>query len=589
MTALHGPFGALLRSALREQRGALAGAAFALLGVVLLELATPWPLKLLFDHLLLAKPLPAGLAWLQPLLGLGAWPALGLLAGAMAVLALATGALSYLQILHTAQVGHHLTWRLRAALFAHLQRLPLAYHRASRSGELMAKLAQDTHLLRDLYGEWALNLVRQGLTVLAMMGVMAWLNPRLALAVAVTLPPLLWVIYRLNRRVKKAVREQRRHDGRMAARLNEVLGGITLVQAFARQQHEEGRFRETIHAGLHSGLRSTRAAGATARAVTVLSALGSAAVLLLGAAEVLAARLTPGELLIFMAYVGSLYKPVRDLARLSNKLARAGVSQQRVAELLAAAPDAPDAPDAQVLRQPRGEVAFAQVHFAYAGGAPVLRGLNLHVAAGEHVAIVGASGAGKSTLLNLLLRLDEPTQGEVRLDDQPLRHWTRDSLRQAIGLVPQEPLLFAVSVRENLRYGAPEASAEAVREAAVRAQAHEFISALPQGYDTELSERGGNLSGGQRQRLCLARALLKRPAVLVLDEPTSAIDAASSRLIHATLATTFRTHTVITITHAEADLHHYDRVLELRDGVLRPWVRALPPPTLALVPERRHA
>jgi ATP-binding cassette, subfamily B, bacterial len=273
-------------------------------------------------------------------------------------------------------------------------------------------------------------------------------------------------------------------------------------------------------------------------------------------------------LLIFLAYVGSLFKPVRDLGKLSAKFSRAAVSARRVNEILETAPEIEDAPDAIDIGQPAGEIVFEDVSFAYRDGRPVLDGVSLRIAAGQQVALVGPSGSGKSTLLALLLRLYEPTAGRILIDGIDIRRYTRDSLRRAIGIVPQDNMLFAVSVRENIAYGAPQAPFEAVEQAARQARAHEFIVDLPQGYDTELGERGGTLSGGQRQRLCLARALVKAPAILVMDEPTASVDAVSARLIHEAVARAQRGRTLITISHEYADMAAYDRIFVLEGGRL---------------------
>ena len=558
----------LVRACLREQRLALLLAAVALAGVVAADVLAPWPLKIIFDHILLAKPLPAALAFLQPLLDLGAWPALVISALAIAAIALTGGVLSYLQLYTSAKVGHRITWQLRCELFAHLQRLSLAYHRDSRSGELLTKVAGDTNLLRDLFSDWMLTLGRHLLTLLAMLAVMFMLNWQLALVVAATLPPLLGVIYVLNRRVKASVRVQRKHEGRMASRLNEVLSSIALVQAFGRHNYEEDRFRREIEANYESGMRTTRTTGAIVKAIAVISAAGTALTVLLGAREVLAGRLSPGELLVFITYVTSLYKPVRDLARLSAKFSRASVSVQRVGEVLDVEPDIADAPDAVDLKQPAGEIVFENVSFGYRADRPLFEGLNLRIAAGERVALVGPSGAGKSTLLNLLLRLYEPTRGRVLIDGIDIRRYTRASLRREMGVVLQDNLLFGVSVRENIAYGWPDAPAEAIEAAARAARAHEFIVDLPARYDTEIGERGATLSGGQRQRLCLARALVKTPAILIMDEPTASIDAVSARLIHEAVAYMHRGRTLIVIAHDYADMSSYDRVLVLKDGRL---------------------
>ena len=557
---------ALVRAGLREERLSLAVAALAMAGVVLAELLAPWPLKVIFDHVLLGHALAPSMAWLQPLLDRGAWLALAVSAAAIGAIALAGGALAYLQLYTSARVGHRITWRLRGALFAHLQRLSLAHHRAQRTGELITKVAGDTNLLRDLFSDGLLAAARHALTLAAMLAVMFWLNPWLAAAVAATLPPLLGVIYVLNRRVKTAVREQRKHEGRMASRLNEVLGSIALVQAFGRGGDEEDRFKREIEANYASGMKSARTSGAIVKAIAVISAGGTALTVLLGAREVLAGRLTPGELLIFVGYVGALYKPVKDLGRQSARFARASVSARRVAEILDIEPDRADAPDALVLEQPAGEIVFENVSFGYDPARPVIEGLNLRIAAGEHVALVGPSGAGKSTLVSLLLRLAEPTAGRILVDGIDIRRYTHESLARAIGIVLQDTMLFAVSVRENIAYGRPDAPLADIEAAARAARAHEFIVELPEGYDTELGERGATLSGGQRQRLCLARALVKAPAILVMDEPTAAVDPASARLIHDAVARVQRGRTLLVIAHDLAEMERYDRVLVLDGG-----------------------
>jgi ATP-binding cassette, subfamily B, bacterial len=268
-----------------------------------------------------------------------------------------------------------------------------------------------------------------------------------------------------------------------------------------------------------------------------------------------------------VAYVTAMYKPVRDLGRLSAKVSRAQVSAQRVAEILAVAPAIDDEPDALELQRPAGEIVFEDVSFGYdPQRPPVIEQLSLRIAAGERVALVGPSGAGKSTLLNLLLRLYEPTAGRILIDGVDIRRYARDSLRREIGIVLQEHLLFGVSVRENIAYGRPDAPQAAIEAAARAARAHDFIVDLPEGYDTVLGERAATLSGGQRQRLCLARALVKEPAILVMDEPTAAVDAVSARLIHEAVERVHHGRTLLVITHDAADLSRYDRVLLLQAG-----------------------
>ncbi len=553
---------------LRGQISGLSIAALSLLGAILMDLVAPWPLKVIFDQVLLDKPLPGSLAWLQGLMDLGTWPALAVMAGSIAVIALMSGVFSYLQFYNTARIGYQITHQLRSVMFAHLQRLTMAFHNRSRSGELLTNVAGDTNQLRDVFADWALTFAAHSLTLIAMLGVMFWLNWQLALAITSTLLPLFALIGWLNKRVKAAARDQRRYEGRMTSRLNDVLSTMALVQAFGRQDYEASRFESEINANYSSGLRGARATGAIAKAIAVIGAAGTSITVLLGAQQVLAGQLSPGELLIFLAYVSNLYKPVRDLGKLSAKFSRAMVSAQRIDTVLTIEPEADDPPDALDLIKPAGEIVFEDVCFAYDDGRPVLDRLSLRIPAGERVAVVGPSGAGKSTLLLLLLRLYEPQSGRILLDGVDIRRYRRDSLRRAVGIVPQDNMLFAVSVRENITYGNPDASQDEVEQAARHACAHDFVMALPDRYDTEIGARGSLLSGGQRQRLCLARALVKDPAILVMDEATASIDTISTRLIHEAVAREHRGRTLIVISHDYADMASYDRILVMQHGRL---------------------
>jgi ABC-type multidrug transport system fused ATPase/permease subunit len=576
---------AIVGGCLRQMRGSIFLAAGGLLGVACAELLAPWPLKIVFDHVLLAKPLTASHEFLEPLLAQGVWPALAAMAGSIAVIALVLGGSAYLQSYLTARVGHTVVYRLRGALFAHLQRLSLVFHHRARSGELITKVASDTNLLRDVFADWGLSFAGHLVTLAAMLAVMFALNWRLTLVVLATLPPLFLVLYRLNRSIRRSVREQRRQEGRMASRLNEVLSSMALIQAFGRQGHEEERFQSEIEDNLRSGIRTARATAGVSRAIALVSALGTAITLLFGAAQVIDGNLTPGELLVFLAYVASLYKPVRDLGRLSAKFSRAAASAARIEEILAIEPDIEDAPDAIEAAPLAGEIVFEHVSFDYAPGRPVLDDVSFRIRAGERVALVGPSGAGKSTVLSLLLRLYEPRSGRILVDGVDLRRYRRDSLRREIGIVLQDNLLFAVSVRENIAYGKPDASHEEVEAAARSARAHEFIVDLPEGYDSVLGERGVTVSGGQRQRICLARALVKRPPILVMDEPTAAVDARSARLIHESVTRLQQAKTLIVIGHEPADFKGFDRVLVIEDArITEARPRAAAPAALALVP-----
>lgn len=563
-------------SSLRESRAALIISALALAGVIATELAAPWPLKLIFDYVLLGKPLPESMAWLSTLLSQGPTVSLVVMAGSIAVLALLGGGLTYLQIYHTSRLGHRLVYRLRQTLFTHLQQLSLSYYSKTRSGELLTKVANDTAVVREVFAEWMLVFAAQSLMLVGSLIIMVMLNWRLSLVVLATLPVLIAVLWILNRKLRNTVRDQRRHESRMASRLNEVLASMPLVQAFGREDYESRRFEAESAQNLEVGVQSARVIATVTRAVSVVVAIGTSATVLFGAWQVLDGVMTPGDLLVFVAYVRGLYKPIRDLGKLSAKISRALVSARRIDEILQVAPTTADAPQAVEPRFFSGDIRFDQVSFSHPDGSPVLRNAHLHIRAGEHVALVGQSGTGKSTVLSLLLRLLEPDEGSIQIDGRPIAQYRRESLRREVGVVLQDTVLFGVSVRENIAYGKLDATQSDIEEAARLAHAHDFIQALPDGYETILSERGGSLSGGQRQRICLARALIKQPSILLLDEPTSAIDPESAALIDRSIAEFMRDKTTIVVAHHFSNLRGFDRVLTLKDGVFRSGTEPTP-------------
>lgn len=538
----------------------------SLLGSIAMDLAAPWPIKIVVDHVLIGRTLPAPLSFLQPLIENGSTVTLVAMAAAIAGIALLSGAFAYLQTFLSARVGHELVFALRRELFAHLQRMSLAFHRRSRSGELMTKVTSDTTILRDALADWAVKAVAEVLLLVAVLGVMVAMNWRLALVVFVTLPLLFVLLLYLNRKIRLSAREQRRSEGRIVSRLNDVLSSIALVQAFGREDYEQARFEIDSAQSLEAGITSSRTAAAVSKAVGVVSAVGMAGTVLVGGLFAVRGALTPGELLIFIAYVNSLYKPIRDLGKLWAKFSRARVSAERIGELLDLEPAIRDSKDAVSVSRLQGDVEFDRVTFGYDGRKPVLDGVSFRIRAGEHVALIGPSGSGKSTLVGLMLRLYEPQAGVVRIDGRSLDAFTWDALRARIGIVLQDTVLVGATIRENISYGRPDASDEEILTAARQASAHGFIEAMPQGYDSVVGERGCTLSGGQRQRICLARTLIKRPDLLILDEATSAVDAFTAAAIQQAVETVNAGRTTIVIGHQFTTLTEFDRVLELRDG-----------------------
>ena len=559
-------FREILSGHLWKVRGSLCIAGLCLVGVTLCELLAPWPLKIIFDYILLGKPVPPSLSVLGVLIQAGPLTALIALAGTIAVIALVNGSLSYGQIFSTSKIGYELVYVLRRDLFSHVQRLSLSFHTRTRSGEILTKLAGDTNVLKNAFTELPLTVSSHVLTFVGMLSIMVVMNWELTLIILATLPPLGVAIVSLNRKIHDTVRHQRKLEGKMTSRFNEVLSSISLIQAFGREGFEEDRFETESAQNLQSGIQTSRTSAAVSKVVAVVSAIGTAATVFFGAWQVLKATMTPGDLLIFVAYVKGLYKPVKDVSKLSARFSQAWVSAERVSELLSVQPDIQDHRAAIKADNLRGDILFEHVSFGYQKDNIVIHDVSFHVRPGQKVALVGASGAGKSTIVSLLLRLYEPESGRICIDGVDLSGYQRESLRQEIGIVLQDTLLFGASVAENISYGKPDATLGEIEEAAKLAHVHEFIMSLPEGYETIIGERGSTLSGGQRQRMCLARAIIKRPSILVLDEPTSAVDTISASLIRDTVARIQRGKTTIVIAHQFFAMDQFDQILVLDQG-----------------------
>ena len=543
-------------------------AVVCLFGLTCMELLAPWPLKIIFDHLLLQKPMPAPLSILDELYK--SWPLLLLLglAASIALIAAISGALSYGQSFIVSKIGHRLVHAIRQALFSHVQRLSLSFHTQTRSGEVLAKLAGDTKTLRNAYTDIPLSVVGHMVTFVGMFVVMFVINWELSLIILATMPLVITALLLLSRKILTSTQDQRHQEGQITSRLNEVLSSISLVQTFGRERFEQRRFEQESAGNLHTGIQTARTTAAVTRVVSIIEALGTAATVCLGAWQVIKSRMTPGDLLIFVSYVKNFYGPVKNFSKQSARFSQATVSADRIADLLGIEPDIQDRPDAVKAHHLRGEITFEQVSFGYLEGCPVLHEVSFQVASGQRIALVGPSGSGKSTLVNLLLLLYQPTRGIITVDGRNLAEYERESLRHEIGVVLQDTLLFRASIGDNISYGTEHAAPEQIIEAAREANAHDFISRLPDGYETVIGERGSTLSGGQRQRICLARALIKQPSILVLDEPTASLDQESASYIRQAITGIQTSRTTIVITHHLLGMDLFDRILVLDQGRL---------------------
>jgi ATP-binding cassette subfamily B protein len=424
----------------------------------------------------------------------------------------------------------------------------------------------DVNQLRDVAVTAALPLFADGLVLLDMIGVMFWLHWKLALVSLVTLPGFWLWTSRLTRRIQQAARGQRSREAAMAATAAETIGAIKLIQALSLEGRFAASFLRRNQDSQREDVRTARLTAALGRSVTFLIATSTALVLWYGARLVLRGELSPGELLVFMTYLKNAFRPVRDFAKYTGRLVKASAAGERVLHLLEQTPEVRDLPGALPAPPLRGGVQFSDVGFDYEPGRRVLEHIDFAVRPGQHVALVGRSGIGKSTLASLLLRLYEPSRGQVRIDGRDIREFTIASLRAQISVVLQDSLLFATTIRENIAYGAPSCAGEAIEAAARLAGAHDFIMALPQGYDTPVGERGATLSGGQRQRIAIARAAVRQAPILIFDEATTGLDEENDRLVLEALKRLSAGRTTFWITHDLRLASAADLILYLEGG-----------------------
>jgi len=538
------------------------------LGTALMDLIQPWPLKLILDHGLLEKPLPDALWFLQPLLDAGGSQFLILASLGLIAIAVLDAVFAYFQKFVTSSISYRTVYALRRELFVHLQRLPLSFHTSARSGDLLNRIQSDTDTLKDMVSDDLLKFCSQVLTVIGMFFILIFISWQLALIALATMPFLSFSLFHLYRKSKISSKKQKQQDGKVAARMVEVLAAIPLVQAFGRETHEAERFDATTAVSLQESIRVARLSAAAARSSEIITSAGVAAAVLYGALQVEDAKMLPGVLVLVVAYLNNFYRPLRGLARLSTDFSKAMASADRLSEVLDIEPQIRDRADAVTAPRFKGEIEFKEVFFAYGEGEDVLQEMSFHVAPGQRVALVGSSGSGKSTIGNLILRLYEPRRGGVLIDGVDVQRYTRDSLRRQIGIVLQDAVLFGSSVRENIAYGNAAASEQEIEAAARAANADEFIRELPNGYDTVIGERGSTLSGGQQQRIAIARALIRDAPILILDEPMTGLDVESEAKVREALDRLMAGRTCVMMTHDLEAIADADLVLMLEDGRL---------------------
>ena len=555
---------------LKEHRRKLALGFLAMIGVALAEIMRPWPIKVVFDGILIPQQNPdAVTGWLLSVFGTGD-ALLGAMAAAILGIALVGGALGFVQAYMIAAVGQKVVAAIRLDLYRHVHRLSHSFHDTASSGDIIARLTGDVRMMRDLLIDAVVFFAARVLVIVLTIAVMLWMDWRLTL-VALTILPALWLITRyFGKRIKGAARKQRRKEGQIAVVMTEGISAINVVKGFARESYEEERFAKQNNSSAEAGVVTTRLAANMDRVTQVLLALGTAVVVWFGVTQVRAGAISPGDLLVFTAYLSSLYKPIRKMASMTARVAKATASGERLLEIFDLEPDVGESPDARPIDQPiHGWILFDDVSFSYAGAKePVLDRVELELHPGEVTALMGPSGAGKSTLARLLMRFYDPTSGTVCIDGQDIRDVTLDSLRSNIAVVLQDSVLFGTSVRDNISYGRLDASEVEIIAAAKAAEADDFIRSLPDGYDTVLGERGESLSGGQRQRIAIARAILRDAPILILDEPLTGLDPATAKGLLAGLRRAAAGRTTLLVAHDEMSLSLADHVFRVDQGRL---------------------
>lgn len=556
---------ALVLRLIRPYRGLLGLAFLAMIGSTVADLLEPWPLKVIFDHVIGVKPVPHWLA---------RWPALGsnpvalLNAAACAVIAIAiVGAItSYTEKYLATTVGQRVMHDLRGRLYHHVQRLSLAFHEQRKTGDMVVRLTSDLDAVQDFVSSALLGVSFDVLSLAGMLGVMLVLDWRFTLISLSITPVLFAVVYRLTRRIKATARDVKRKEAEIASVLQEAMSSARVVKALASEAYEERRLDKESREGVQLALRARSLKARLSPAVDVIVAVGTCITLLVGVRMVLEGRLTAGALLVFVLYLGRMYKPMRDLSKMTDTLSKAAVAFERVEELLATDCHIQDLPGAVPAPPFRGRIEFEHVRFGYEADRPVLEDVSLVIEPGQAVALVGATGCGKSTLVSLIPRLYDVWSGQIRVDGGDIRGYTLASLRDQVSFVLQDAVLFHAPIWQNIAYGRPEASRAEIEAAARLANAEDFIERMPDGYDTVVGERGETLSAGQRQRIALARAVIRNAPILLMDEPSSALDAYSEKLVLDALERLMAGRTSITIAHRLATVRRADMIFVLDRG-----------------------
>lgn len=539
----------------------------AMLVETLMSIATPWPLKILIDNVIGHHPLPGWLSWMNRVFPGENKIEFAAVASISVLVMAAIGSLAtYLDSYFTESLAQYVSNDLRRRIYHHLQRLSLSYYDTHQTAKLLSVITSDVSTIQDFASSTLMNILVDSLTIVGMLGIMFYLNSGFTLVAIGITPFLLLFVGRFKKVMKKATHEVRVDQSNMLAVMQHGLESIRAVNAFGRQDLEEDKLKKASMETVSAALRARSVKSVLNPVITITVAACTAMVLWHGADLVLKGVMTVGSLTVFIWYMNKFFSPVQDLAKMTSTIAQATVALERIEAILDTEIKVAEKSDAVKPDKFDGDIVFDKVSFFYTPEAPVLDEVSFHIEKGKRVGICGPTGAGKSTILSLIARFYDTTAGQIYIDGKDITDFSLDGLRSQIAFVLQDTALFYGSVRENIAYGRPDAAEEEIIEASKQANAHEFISRMPHGYDTLVGERGLTLSGGQRQRIGIARALVRNSPILLLDEPTASLDTEAERIVMEALEKLMRGRTVVTIAHRLSTIADSDKIIVLHDG-----------------------
>lgn len=541
----------------------------AMIIAAVMDVASPWPLKIIIDNVAGKQPLPSWLSWVKALSIGSNKLALAAAAAIALVLITVTGAIaSYINNYFTESVAQYVANDVRLQVYHHLERLSFSYYDTHQVGKLISTITTDVATMQDFVSDTLLSILIDTLTILGILIIMISINWIFAAVAIAVMPFLLVFVFRIKRKVKRSVREVRQDESNVLAILQQGLGSIRVIDVFGTQDLEEQRLSKASMETVHAALKARRLKALVSPVVNVIITLCVALVMWKGSSLVMNGVLTIGALTVLLSYLAKFFSPVKDLAKMTNAVAQATVALERIQQLLATDDMIVEKPNAVEPGLIKGEIIFDDVTFSYDHKTVILKNINLKINPGQRIGICGHTGSGKSTIASLIPRFYDPDKGKIFIDDIDITNFKLEGLRKQIGFVLQDTVLFFGSIGENIAYGKPDATKEEIINAARLANAEEFILKMPLTYDTPVGERGITLSGGQRQRIGIARAIIRNPPVLILDEPTASLDTESEKIVMNALEKLMKGRTVITIAHRLSTIEDSDKIVVIHDGTI---------------------